>query len=46
MKKALIDNKAPADIITSADRKAMINDTRGINYDRLNSEQQKFSYNC
>jgi hypothetical protein len=41
MKKALIDNKAPADIITSADRKAMINDARGINYDRLNSEQQK-----
>ena len=41
MQKALIDNKAPADIITSADRKAMINDARGINYDRLNSEQQK-----
>ena len=41
MQKALIDNKAPAEIITSADRNAIINDTRGINYDHLNSEQQK-----
>ena len=41
MQKALFDNKAPAEIITSADRKAMINDARGINYDRLNKEQQK-----
>jgi hypothetical protein len=41
IKKALIESKAPADIITSADRKAMITDVRGINYDRLNSEQQK-----
>jgi Protein of unknown function (DUF3500) len=41
MKKALIESKAPADIITSTDRKAMITDPRGINYDRLNSEQQK-----
>jgi hypothetical protein len=41
MQKTLFDNKAPAEIITSADRKAMINDARGINYDRLNKEQQK-----
>jgi len=39
--KAIIDVKAPADIITGASRKAMINDQQGIHYNELNSGQQK-----
>jgi Protein of unknown function (DUF3500) len=39
--KAVINVDAPADIITGADRKAMIADTHGVLYKELNSEQQK-----
>jgi len=39
--KAVINVQAPADIITAANRKAMINDTQGILYSELNSSQQK-----
>lgn len=39
--KAVINTDAPADIITGASRKAMINDPRGILYSELNSSQQK-----
>jgi len=39
-KKAIIADRAPADIITGNDRKAMINDPRGILYSELNSSQQ------
>ena len=38
---AIFSDKAPADIITSNDRKAMINDPKGILFNRLNSSQQK-----
>ena len=39
--KAVINVEAPADIITGADRKAIITDTHGVSYNELNSEQQK-----
>jgi len=39
--KAVINTDAPADIITGASRKAMINDPLGILYSELNSSQQK-----
>jgi len=39
--KAIISDKAPGDIITSNDRKAMINDPKGILFGELNSSQQK-----
>ena len=39
--KAIINVDAPADIITGADRKAIITDTRGVSYNELNSEQKK-----
>lgn len=41
LEKTLIDQEAPADIITSASRKAMINQQEGILYSELNSSQQK-----
>jgi hypothetical protein len=40
-KKAIISSEAPADIITSNARKAMINDPKGILYGELNSTQQR-----
>ena len=40
-KKAMIATQAPADIITGASRKAIINDTNGISYDELNTAQKK-----
>jgi hypothetical protein len=40
-KKAIISSEAPADIITSNTRKAMINDPKGILYGELNSTQQR-----
>ena len=40
-KKAIIADKAPTDIITGNDRKAMINEAKGILYSELNSSQQK-----
>jgi hypothetical protein len=39
--KAVIDNRAPGDILTSASRKAMINESNGILYSELNGAQQK-----
>ncbi len=39
--KAIINTEAPADIITGASRKAMINDPQGVLYSELNGEQQK-----
>jgi hypothetical protein len=39
--KAVISNRAPYEIITGADRKAMISDTAGILYQELNPSQQK-----
>jgi len=39
--KAIINTQAPADIITGASRKAMINDPQGVLYSELNGEQQK-----
>jgi hypothetical protein len=39
--KAVINTQAPADIITGASRKAMINDPQGILYSELNSLQKK-----
>jgi uncharacterized protein DUF3500 len=39
--KAVINVDAPAEIITGADRKAIITDTHGVSYNELNSEQQK-----
>ena len=39
--KAIIQSKAPNDIITGASRKAMIKDPKGILYSELNSNQQK-----
>jgi hypothetical protein len=41
IKKAVIDNDAPADIITEAKRKAMIDHPAGILYSELNNDQQK-----
>ncbi|MEO8763583.1 MAG: DUF3500 domain-containing protein [Ginsengibacter sp.] len=41
MKLTLMATEAPAEIITSNDRKAMITDPRGILYNGLNIEQQK-----
>ncbi len=41
MNRALTDSNAPAEIITSTDRKAMITDPRGLPYSGLNNEQQK-----
>ena len=39
--KAIIQSKAPNDIITGASRKAMIKDPKGILYSELSSNQQK-----
>jgi hypothetical protein len=39
--KATINTKAPGDIITSASRKAMIDDPKGILYNELTAPQQK-----
>ena len=39
--KAIIGSRAPGDIITGADRKAMIQSLQGITYNELNNEQQK-----
>ena len=39
-KKAIIDNNAPSEIITGADRKAMIEHPEGILYNELNAAQQ------
>jgi hypothetical protein len=39
--KAVINDRAPSDILTSASRKAMIDDQRGILYSELNASQQK-----
>ena len=39
--KAIINVDAPAEIITGADRKAMINDMHGVSYGELDREQQK-----
>ena len=39
-KKAVIDNNAPGEIITAADRKAMIEQPEGILFNELNKEQQ------
>jgi hypothetical protein len=41
MEKAVINVKAPAEIVTGDSRKAMISDPKGILYNELNSEQQK-----
>ena len=41
LKKAVIDNDAPSEIITEAKRKAMIEKPEGILYGELNSEQQR-----
>jgi Protein of unknown function (DUF3500) len=41
LEKAVINVKAPAEIITGDSRKAMISDPKGILYNELNSEQQK-----
>ncbi len=41
IEKAVINVKAPADIITAASRKAMISDPQGILYNELNNAQQK-----
>lgn len=41
LKKALINKEAPADIITSASRKAMIENPEGIFYSELTADQQK-----
>jgi len=38
---AIFSDKAPSDIITSNDRKAMIENPKGILFNRLNSSQQK-----
>ena len=40
-KKAVTSTKAPGDIITASDRKAMIENPKGILYSELNSQQQK-----
>ena len=39
--KAIINVDAPAEIITGADRKVMINDMHGVSYSELDREQQK-----
>lgn len=39
--KAMMSKEAPADIITSASRKAMIENPQGIFYNELNADQQK-----
>lgn len=41
LSKAIINATAPADILTSNDRKAMISDPKGILYSELNNTQQK-----
>jgi hypothetical protein len=41
MEKAVINVKAPVEILTTNSRKAMINDINGILYNELNSEQQR-----
>lgn len=41
IERALIDQEAPADIITSASRRAIINQPQGILYSELDSSQQK-----
>ncbi|MGZ8554623.1 MAG: DUF3500 domain-containing protein [Chitinophagaceae bacterium] len=41
LKKAVIDNDAPSEIITEASRKAMIEKPEGVLYSELNSSQQK-----
>src|SRR5215203_1627317 len=40
-KKAVISTKAPGDIITASNRKAMIENPQGILYSELNRQQQK-----
>ena len=40
-KKAVISTNAPGDIITASNRKAMIENPKGILYSELNSQQQK-----
>jgi hypothetical protein len=40
IKKAVIDDKAPGEILTAASRKAMINDLKGILYSDLDPAQQ------
>jgi hypothetical protein len=39
--KAIINTKAPADIVTDSSRKAIISDQKGILYSELNTAQQK-----
>ena len=39
--KAVINVQAPGEIITGADRKAILTDTHGVLYSELNSQQQK-----
>jgi len=41
LSKAMISTTAPGDIITSNNRKAMINDPKGVLYKELNAAQQK-----
>lgn len=41
LKKAIISERAPGDIVTANNRKAMINDPKGIPYNELDSKQQK-----
>ena len=41
IEKAIINIKAPAEILTGDSRKAMINDPKGILYNELNGTQQK-----
>ena len=41
LKKAVISNDAPSEILTANKRKAMINKAEGILYSELNNEQQK-----
>jgi Protein of unknown function (DUF3500) len=42
MEKAVINKKAPAEILTTDSRKAIISDPKGILYSDLNNEQQKY----
>lgn len=41
LKKAIISERAPGDIVTGNRRKAMINDPKGLPYSELDSKQQK-----
>ena len=42
VKTAVIDEKAPGDIITRIDRKAMIKDPGGITYAQMNDQQREY----